>query len=316
MVSCSLLRLYPAAWRKRYGDEFAALLEDVRPTPLALLDVLLGALDAHLHADLLPGGVLSMTSRLRSSAIAAFCAFAVFVLAYAGWGRLTDPRSPFTAAAHAHTEIMVAWDAAQVAATIAGLAVLVGGVPILLAALVSAWRSGRRDILALFAWPIAGLAVCAVLLLAAEVVAPPIPPGQQVRPVTGAFAILGALFFLAAFATFAGGTASVAIAVSRSAIGTRVLRFAVWPAAVAVAAMATALVATLLWALFLWRDEPGIYGGFLGNCASTQCYGPTGDIGVGGVAFVAGLMAFAVVIGAFALRRALAARHSGGEALV
>lgn len=308
MISRSLLRLYPAAWRARYGDEFAALLGHLRPTPLALLDLLLGALDAHLHADLLPGRVLSMTSRLRSSAIAVFCAFAVFVAAYAGWGRLTDPRPPFTAAAQAHPEVLIAWDAAQVAAAVAGVAVLMGGVPILLAALVGAWRGGRRDILALFAWPLAGLAVCAVLLLAAQAVAPPIPAGQQVRPVTGAFAILGALFFLAAFATFAGGTASVAIAVSRSAIGARMLRFAVWPAAVAVVAMAATLVAMLLWALFLWRDEPRIYGGFLGDCASTQCYGPTGDIGAGGVAFVAGLMALAVVIGAFALRRALAAR--------
>ena len=315
MISRSLVRLYPTAWRSRYGDELAAVLDDVRPTPRALLDVLLGALDAHLHADLLPGRVLSMTSRLRSSAIAVFCAFAVFVLAYAGWARLTDPRAPFAAAAQAHASVLVAWDAAQVAAAVAGLAVVVGGVPILLAAVVSAWRGGRRDILALFAWPVAGVAVSGVLLLAAEAVAPPIPPGQQVRPVTGAFAILGALFFLAAFATFAGGTASVAVGVSRSAIGARVLRFARWPAVVAVAAMAATLIATLLWASFLWRDAPRIYGGFLGDCASTQCYGPTGDLGAGGVALVAGLMALAVVVGAFALRRAFAT-HSTHEAVV
>ena len=192
---------------------------------------------------------------------------------------------------------------------------LAGGVPILLAALMGAWRGGRRDILALFAWPIAGVVVCAVLLAAAGAVAPPIPPGQQVRPVTGAFAILGALFFLAAFATFAGGTASVAVGVSRSAIGARVLRFAVWPAAVAVAAMAVTLIAALLWAFFLWRDAPRIYGGFLGDCASTQCHGPSGDLGVGGVALIAGLMALAVVVGAFALRRAFA-MHSTQEAVV
>lgn len=313
MISRSLLRLYPAAWRARYGDELAAMLDELRLSPFALLDVLLGALDAHLHADLLPGRVFSMTNRLRSSAIAVFCGFAVFVLAYAGWARLTDPQAPFTAVARAHGEVMIAWDAAQVAATVAGLAVLVGGVPILLVALVGAWRGGRRGILTLFAWPVVGCVICAALLVAAEAVAPPIPPGQQVRPVTGAFAILGALFFLAAFATFAGGTASVAIAVSRSAIGARVLRYAVWPAAVAVAAMAATLTATLLWALLLWRAEPRIYGGFLGDCANTQCYGPIADIGVGGVAFVAGLMAIAVVIGVLALSRAFAARSPSGS---
>jgi hypothetical protein len=44
-----LLRLYPARWRSRYGDECAALLEE---RPLGLFDVadlILGAIDAHLH---------------------------------------------------------------------------------------------------------------------------------------------------------------------------------------------------------------------------------------------------------------------------
>jgi hypothetical protein len=43
-----LLRLYPRRWRERYGDEFAALLEDVRPGPRATLDVLVSGLLAHL----------------------------------------------------------------------------------------------------------------------------------------------------------------------------------------------------------------------------------------------------------------------------
>jgi len=44
-----LIRLYPARWRARYGDEFAVVL-DVRPLgPFDVVDVLLGALDAHLH---------------------------------------------------------------------------------------------------------------------------------------------------------------------------------------------------------------------------------------------------------------------------
>src|SRR3972149_263884 len=44
-----LLRLYPARWRARYGDEFAAVLEDRPLGPFDVADVLLGALDAHLH---------------------------------------------------------------------------------------------------------------------------------------------------------------------------------------------------------------------------------------------------------------------------
>jgi hypothetical protein len=44
-----LLRCYPARWRARYGDEFAAVLEERPLGPFDVADVLLGALDAHLH---------------------------------------------------------------------------------------------------------------------------------------------------------------------------------------------------------------------------------------------------------------------------
>jgi hypothetical protein len=44
-----LLRCYPARWRARYGDEFAALLAERPLGPFDVADVLLGALDAHLH---------------------------------------------------------------------------------------------------------------------------------------------------------------------------------------------------------------------------------------------------------------------------
>jgi hypothetical protein len=44
-----LVRLYPRIWRERYGDELAALLEERPSGPFDVADVLLGALDAHLH---------------------------------------------------------------------------------------------------------------------------------------------------------------------------------------------------------------------------------------------------------------------------
>jgi hypothetical protein len=44
-----LVRCYPARWRARYGDEFAAVLAERPLGPFDVADVLLGALDAHLH---------------------------------------------------------------------------------------------------------------------------------------------------------------------------------------------------------------------------------------------------------------------------
>jgi hypothetical protein len=50
----ALVALYPAKWRAEFGDEFAALLEDTRLTPRAVLDVTLQAakLQAAAHRRL------------------------------------------------------------------------------------------------------------------------------------------------------------------------------------------------------------------------------------------------------------------------
>jgi hypothetical protein len=43
-----LSRLYPKRWRRRYGAEFEALIEELPTTPSNLLDVASGAFHAHL----------------------------------------------------------------------------------------------------------------------------------------------------------------------------------------------------------------------------------------------------------------------------
>ena len=68
----ALLKLYPAAWRARYGDEMAALLEARQMTPRDRVDLVRGAIDAWLHpavpslvpagAALLGGGCWTMVS--------------------------------------------------------------------------------------------------------------------------------------------------------------------------------------------------------------------------------------------------------------
>ena len=49
MIAAFLVRLYPRAWRARYGDEFADLLTDRGVGPFDVLDVILGALDARFN---------------------------------------------------------------------------------------------------------------------------------------------------------------------------------------------------------------------------------------------------------------------------
>ncbi len=47
-----LLQLYPARWRDRYGEEFGAVLASQRASVGLVLDVLGGAIDAHLYPQL------------------------------------------------------------------------------------------------------------------------------------------------------------------------------------------------------------------------------------------------------------------------
>jgi hypothetical protein len=47
-----LLRLYPAAWRKRYGEEFAEVLAGQRASIGLVLDVIAGAIDARMYPQI------------------------------------------------------------------------------------------------------------------------------------------------------------------------------------------------------------------------------------------------------------------------
>jgi hypothetical protein len=82
-----LLRVYPARWRARYGDEFAVVLEERPLGPFDVADVLLGALDAHLHLRGL--GVASehrkgFAMSLRIGGYAAIAGGILWLLALAG----------------------------------------------------------------------------------------------------------------------------------------------------------------------------------------------------------------------------------------
>jgi|SRR5581483_1765378 len=59
MRPAHLLRLYPRAWRERYGDEFLAMLASSEWTIARQLDVARGAADAWLSRDV--GHIVSAT---------------------------------------------------------------------------------------------------------------------------------------------------------------------------------------------------------------------------------------------------------------
>jgi hypothetical protein len=268
-LAALVLRLYPAAWRERYGDEMLAVLEQHRATPRTWLNLGMGALDAHLHHDLLTGKVVPMLQRLRSGAIATFCAIVIFGVAIAFLGRTTDPQPPFDAVAHAHPEIGLAFSIIQYAADAAALALLVGGIPILISAFRRTVLRNHRNLFGLFAmrWRdvlscyLAGVALVVGFIIyqvlsgfiGHQVAFPTVQIAQIPLLLLGVLA-LALLPFVVILAT-----ALVALAVSRSDIGARALHIARIGMIIATLAMAIGFVATVFWTARIWLDDQAFF---------------------------------------------------------
>ena len=69
------VRLYPRAWRERYGDELEAVLETAGIGARSRIDLVRGAVDAHLHPD--TPSPLPVVAALSASAFAVAHAIAL-----------------------------------------------------------------------------------------------------------------------------------------------------------------------------------------------------------------------------------------------
>jgi hypothetical protein len=70
-----MLWLYPRRWRRRYGDEFGALLKEIRVTPRVVLDVLRGAAGARWRQSWRPvaSGLVALPFLVLAAGLAEFC---------------------------------------------------------------------------------------------------------------------------------------------------------------------------------------------------------------------------------------------------
>ncbi len=93
-----LIALFPGGWRRRYGHEFEALLEDGDLSPRDMLDMLRGALDARLNpqSHLGDGGHAMARPWKRGvlSATAALILLPVMVLIESWWTSSSIVRRP------------------------------------------------------------------------------------------------------------------------------------------------------------------------------------------------------------------------------
>ena len=255
----SALRLYPAAWRDRYAEEVTLVLRASHVTGWTLLDLTLGALDAHFHRDLLPGRLLSMAHRLRTSDIVIFCGYMLYALAWAAMTFVRDPLPIWEHATAAHPALLLAYDAMDLAGIVATLAFFAGGLPILWSVITQTLRKRQpRVILALLA-PVALVVIFVVFgVLTVQYSTATVPHTQsgQLTPLACALQMALLLLFLL---TFVGGIAAMSYAVAHSEVSERLLRFTLIPGAVVTLALVFGLLATLAlnWLIIAQAPEVG-----------------------------------------------------------
>lgn len=152
-----ILRLYPAAWRERYREEYEALLEDHGVGAGTLADMLGGVLDAHVREI----AAAPPERRQRSALAACLWGVAAAAVAVAGFAKMVE-YDDFASAAARHAPVAAGRDLIFAGAAIVALAVCVGGL-VVAAAL---WRDLGRDEGSDLVRPLAA-AVAATALIAA-----------------------------------------------------------------------------------------------------------------------------------------------------
>lgn len=285
-----LLRLYPRAWRDRYGDEVISVLAAHHVTYWTAIDLVLGALDAHLHGDLLPRRLTSVAHRMRSSEITTFCAFALFCLAWLPLGLVHDPLPIWEAAAAAHPELFVALTIVGIAGLVAALAILVGGLPLLISALAQSIAARRWGLLALFVVPLFAAAALVVVRFADIPWSSVSQSGElhMQQPIALQISLI-----ILPLAAIGGSAAAVAAAIGHSELSLDGLRFALLPSGVVTAALALGLLGAIALTALLFTEAP-----------QASAWLP---LQVGGLL----LMVTAVALAGAALRRGIQAAHGG-----
>jgi hypothetical protein len=268
-----LTRLYPRAWRERYSEEFEVLLTECLHSPLDALDILLGAVDAHLELTHETNWrKINMNNKLRTTILIVFAAYMMFVVAGMGLFAFADD-SPIVPLMQTDEALSAAWLAIEAGSVIALLAIVFGGAPLAWTIIHRAFTSRRKD-LRLLLVPLYSFVVFAVytgvlifLAFNTRTLAVPVPP--LVRTLMAGEIIM---FVLAAIAS----TIAIWMVVSRSDVDQDIIpilgkptpiklyEFAFKPAVVATIAMLVMFVATIIWGWLAFSSRPDLWTGNLG----------------------------------------------------
>jgi hypothetical protein len=316
-----LTRLYPRAWRDRYAPEFDALLEQCLHSPLDVVDVFLGAIDAHLqllNGENVTWRMMNMLNKLRTTILIVFAAYIGFIIAGLSLVGLADD-SPMIPLMKTNPSLAAAWTIIQAGAVVALLAIVIGGTPLVLTIFRRVLTSQRRDLGLLLVPVFSFLAIMLYLgfiflVGSGRIQIPGVLPAVQ----PGNFP-LGNRLMLAGFAlVFVLGAIASTLAVWKVVSNTdieqetfhtlgrpftvKIHSFAFIPAVIASISMLIMLIATLAWFGLTFSALPQVFTGSFGPWqTSTQIW----FIGIVALMTVCTIAAF------FGLARGRSARNSG-----
>jgi hypothetical protein len=295
------LRWYPSTWRRRYGSELAALLEDTygdqRLPVRARLSLLRAGLTERLRAGGLAGSSRPASAGVRAGALLALWAWATCMVAGGAFANIADGWQPALPAGSTFLPM-----AGYVLAAVAGLAggcLVLAGAALCMPAFIRFLRAGGwaqirgRVLLAasLLALTIMGFA-------AARAWAAHLDQHQR-NGGLWTYSLLFIVVALLASATIAAWTAAGAAAARRIELPVRVLRTC-QALAIAIAVVIAVLIAgTATWWAAIAARAPWFFTG--------APHGAAGSVAPAGLIGVVVLMTAGLLLGAAGAWRASAA---------
>ena len=237
-----------------------------------------------------------MISTLRRSLLTIFCAYVGFILAGLAFQKMTE-YDDFVNAARTHSIVGLSFNLVVIGSAVALLAILAGGLPIAIAVIRSALVQKRRGPLLLLAVPILAFVVFLGTTLLLEALH---QPGNHLSPVWQMFLSRGVFFGTLIVAAIASAGA-LCVAVARSEISEKLLRFALLPSVLATISMVLMLAAIIVWGFALRDGAPQLFAGNDGIVGAST----TGTwLGI----VIA--MAIATIVAAVSLMRGFSARSA------
>jgi len=290
-----LTHLYPRPWRERYADEFDALLEQCLHSPLDVVDILLGALDAHLqllNGENVNWRLMNMLNKLRTTILIVFAAYIAFIVAGMALVGLVDD-SPMIPLMQSERAPALAMDIIRLGSVVALLAVVVGGLPLAISVFRRALTVDRRN-LGLLLVPVISFFVLVLyfgfifLVATSRIqingVVPTVQPDNF--PLGNRIMLIGLalIFVLGAIAStlavwkviFRTNAARTTFQTAGRVVSIDIYKFAYVPAVIATGCMLAMTIATIVWSFLVFSALPGVFFGNFGlwmTSTSSWVYG-------------------------------------------